>query len=175
MNWLKSNEYINVSEMKTIINASIIFGIIGSIGTQLLPEIILQESVKFIFTYAFSGGVFTSAGLFLFIEKAKGNTKTLLMDASLTDSERLRLSKAIKRRSAFLWKIYIKALGVIALGWILNYLNGKGIFQPYSLYVSFVITCMIIPFIFLVFMVWRDYIKAKELLDNKNVKISDLE
>jgi len=159
-------------ELKVFIIPSSILGLLGIVGVLFLPENILLESVNYISRFVFPGGITLIAVWGLF-DKIRGNTKILLLSKSLTDIERLRLSMAIKRRSSFLWHLCWQLSVAICLCNGLIYLHSKELFQPYLLYTSFVVICMTFPFMYLVYISWRDYQRAQEILDTRNANIPD--
>ena len=162
--------------MKSIVSTvgCLMVGGIGGLMAPYLPEVVLTDSIKYASCLVFSSGI-ASAAAFVFLEKAKGNTKALLDSKSLIGPERLKLAKAINRRSSYLWHRHFAIIVTVGLGRTFGYFHNKGFVQPKLLYISFSLVCIAVASFIPVFLAWRDFIKAKEMLENRDAGIPDLE
>lgn len=160
-------------------------GIFKVIGTLLLllvvvivslylPPHFMNAGVKWTQRLVFSGTIF-SAALFKIIDVAKGDTKSLLARESLTDIQRTTLAKTIRRRSRFLFARFLIILATTAASYGCSYFYNKGYYPIYFLRASFVIACCAIWSLIPVIMAWRDYVVAKETLDNRDCGIPDID
>ena len=139
-----------------------------------LPEPLMRDGVKWAHRAVFAGGIF-SAALYKIVEFVKGDTKKLLARNSLTDPRKLKLAKAIHRRSRYLWEKFLTVLTITAASYGCLFFYSKGYMPYYLLRASFLLVCAAFWAFIPVFMAWRDYEKAKELLDTRDCDVPDVE
>jgi hypothetical protein len=162
--------------MRTLISAVslCLLLVLAGVIAFYLPEPLMRDGVKWAHRAVFAGGIF-SAALYKIVEFVKGDTKKLLKRDSLTDLQKLKLAKTIHRRSRYLWGRFLMVLGITAASYGCLYFSGKEYAPHYLLRVSFLLVCVAFWAFIPVFMAWRDYEKAKEILDTRDCDVPDIE
>jgi ABC-type branched-subunit amino acid transport system permease subunit len=148
--------------------------VLAGILAFYLPEPLLRDGVTFAHRSVFAGGIF-SAALFKIFEFVKGDTKKLLTRDSLTSPQQLKLAQTIRRRSHFLWIRFWLVLAITAVSYGCSYFHTKGFYPHHLLRVSFLLVCVALWAVIPAFAAWRDYVKAKEMLDARDSNIPDVE